>query len=138
MTKRERVVLRIDAQAHSVEGKLLGYVKDDPALSSREAMMRALKAFYLPWVLEGERSEAEVRAIAKTAIEELEYRVFQIKQRFLSDLEISSTGFAPASNQHDVLPSREDILTGLPIMTTLAEMMQEVDGLGSQQYLDDF
>ena len=138
MTKRERVVLRIDAQTHSTDGQILSYLKDDPALSSREAIMRALKAFYLPWVLEEGRSETQLRAIAKTAIEELHYRAFQIKQRFLSEVNIISADTPVSLDQNIALVMNKDVLVEPPVVTTLAEMMQDVDGLGSEQYLDDF
>ena len=96
MKKRERVILRLDAEEHSIDGQILTYIKDDPIVSSRDAVMRALKAFYLLWVLEGRQGE-DMRAIAKTTIEELQYRAFQIQQRFLSTEEMNMVLASPSS-----------------------------------------
>jgi len=48
-------------------------------------MLRALKAFYLPWALEGEIGDADLQSLAQSAIEELQFRIFQIRQRYLVD-----------------------------------------------------
>ncbi len=80
----QRVTLKVEAVAQSPEAKLLNYVKQDPITPSREVALRALKAFYLPWALDGEVSEGEVVAIAQSAIEELQFRIFQIRQRYLN------------------------------------------------------
>ena len=84
MAKRERVCLRrFEAEADSIEGKLFHYVNNDPSLMPRQSLLRALKAFYLPWTLEAQLNESERQAMAKMAIQELQYRIFQIQQRFL-------------------------------------------------------
>ncbi|MGF1524973.1 MAG: hypothetical protein ACFBSF_21820 [Leptolyngbyaceae cyanobacterium] len=80
-----RVSLRLEATPESVEAKLLNHIKEDPITPSRAVMLRALRAFYLPWAMEGELSEADLRSLAQSAIEELQFRVFQIRQRYLTD-----------------------------------------------------
>ena len=114
MAKRERVCLRrFEAEADSIEGKLFRYVNNDPSLMPRQALLRALKAFYLPWVLEF--NESERQAIAKTAIQELQYRIFQIQQRFLpgelaftapaATLSVGQTiAFQPQPEEEPMLP----------------------------------
>lgn len=79
-----RVTLKIEAVADSPDAKLLNHVKQDPITPSREVALRALKAFYLPWALEGKVNEGDLTAIAQSAIEELQFRIFQIRQRYLS------------------------------------------------------
>lgn len=88
-----RVSLRVDAAPDSVESALLNHIKADPIAPSRAVMLRALKAFYLPWALEGKLDHAELRSLAQSAIEELEFRIFQIRQRYLAD---ETSGYTPA------------------------------------------
>jgi len=88
-----RVSLRVEAAPDSMEAKLLDHIRGDTISPSREVMLRALKAFYLPWALEGELSEAELKGLAQSAIEELQFRIFQIRQRYLTD---DPSGFRPA------------------------------------------
>ena len=136
MAKRERVCLRrFEAEADSIEGKLFRYVNNDPSLMPRQALLRALKAFYLPWVLE--LNETERQAIAKTAIQELQYRIFQIQQRFLPE-ELAFTApvatfpvgqtiaFQPQAAEEPMLP------------ITLAQMREAIDSATLEQVLDDF
>ncbi|MDB9526723.1 hypothetical protein PN498_12045 [Oscillatoria sp. CS-180] len=89
-----RVSLKVEAAPNSLEAKLLAHVKKDPITPSREVMLRALKAFYLPWALEGEVSDEELKAIAQSAIEELQFRIFQIRQRYLNT---EASGYRPAA-----------------------------------------
>lgn len=140
LQKRERVILRLDAEEQSLDGQLLSYLKDDPALSLREATLRALKAFYLPWVLEGQQTEVEMRAIAKTTIEELQYRAFQIRQRFLPE-ETSQPllGELPGSEVAALpAPVRSQSVVDPPIAVTVEQMHQEVDSEKLSQILDDY
>ena len=134
MKKRERVILRLDGEEPSVEGKLLSYLKDDPALSPRAAVMRALKAFYLPWVLEEKQSEEELRAIAKTTIEELQYRAFQIEQRFLPNKDASTSADLLSIDQ----ATSPQPIVDLSTAKTVAEMQQEISSSDLSQFLDDF
>lgn len=87
-----RVALKIEAVADSTEAKLLNQVKQNPITPSREVALRALKAFYLPWALEGELTDGELAAIAQSAIEELQFRIFQIRQRYLNS---EANGYRP-------------------------------------------
>ncbi len=82
---RERVSFRFEAEAHTVEGQLLAYLRNHKLINHREALLRALKAYYLPWVYEDEMSEDEVRSLAESAIEDLEFRIFQIRKHFFGD-----------------------------------------------------
>lgn len=89
-----RVSLKVEAAPNSLDAKLVAHVKKDPITPSREVTLRALKAFYLPWALEGEVSDEDLKAIAQSAIEELQFRIFQIRQRYLNT---ESSGYKPAS-----------------------------------------
>ena len=137
MAKRERVCLRrFEAEADSIEGKLFHYVNNDPSLMPRQALLRALKAFYLPWVLEF--NELERQAIAKMAIQELQYRIFQIQQRFLPE-ELAFT--APVAK----LPVGQTAIAFQPQLAeepmlpiTLAQMREAIDSATLEQVLDDF
>ena len=81
--KRERISVRIEAEMDSPEGRLLEYIKSDPISPSREALLRALKAFYTPWAMEQQLEPVELTRMARSAIEELQFRIFQIQQRYL-------------------------------------------------------
>ena len=87
-----RVSLRLEATPESIEAKLLNHIKQDPIAPSRAVMLRALRAFYLPWAMEGDLSEAELKSLAQSAIEELQFRIFQIRQRYLTD---EAPGYKP-------------------------------------------
>lgn len=53
-------------------------------VNMREAVIRALKAYYLPWAYEDEVSKEEAQVLARNAIDELEFRIFQIRRHFLA------------------------------------------------------
>ena len=139
MAKRERVCLRrFEAEADSIEGKLFHYVNNDPSLMPRQALLRALKAFYLPWTLEAQLNESEQQAIAKTAIQELQYRIFQIQQRFLPE-ELTFTAPVatfPVGQTAIDFQSQAAEEPMLPI--TLAQMREAIDSATLEQVLDDF
>jgi hypothetical protein len=82
---RKRISIRFEAEAHTVEGRLLSYLKDHKLLNYRDAIIRATKAYYMPWVYEGELSEEELRSLAQGAIEEMEFRIFQMRKHFLGE-----------------------------------------------------
>ena len=82
---RKRISIRFEAEAHTVEGRLLSYLKDHKLLNYRDAIIRATKAYYMPWVYEGELSEDELRSLAQGAIEEMEFRIFQMRKHFLGE-----------------------------------------------------
>jgi hypothetical protein len=83
--RSRRVSLKIEAIPNSLEAELLNYIKEDPISPTREVVLRALKAFYLPWALEGEMTEIELKHLAQNAVEELQFRIFQINQRYLME-----------------------------------------------------
>jgi len=82
---RKRISIRFEAEAHTAEGRLLSYLKDHKLLNYRDAIIRATKAYYMPWVYEGELSEEELRSLAQGAIEEMEFRIFQMRKHFLGE-----------------------------------------------------
>lgn len=132
--KRERVSLRIEAEVDSFEGALFSYLKSDPIVPSREAVMRALKAFYMPWAMEQQMSDTELKNLARTAVEELQFRIFQIQQRYLLG---DSPGYvfphaknASVSVSNSVVPTPSN---SQPPMT-ISEMRQQIN----PAELDDF
>jgi hypothetical protein len=84
MSHRQRVILRLDVEADSDAGRLLAYLKTNPAVSLRESVLRALKVFYLPWALEPELSQSELQALAQTLLEDMQLRSLQLQTRFLA------------------------------------------------------
>lgn len=132
--KRERISVRLEAEVKSFEGQLLGYLKSDPILPPRDALLRALKAFYMPWAMAEQMGEAELKNLARTAVEELQFRIFQIQQRYL--LGDSPAYVIPHAKHSTVgalnspVPSQSN---GQPPQT-IAEMRQQIN----PAELDDF
>jgi hypothetical protein len=119
---RQRISFRFEAESHTVEGHLLNFLREHKLLNHRDAVLRATKAFYLPWVYEGELPKEDVKALARSAVEELEYRIFQIRKHFLAD-ELGEPS----------LPSALDVSTSTPIPpdaspVTKAEVGSEESG----------
>jgi hypothetical protein len=85
MAKKRSVYLSLRAAEDSEEARLLTYLRDDPLINRREAIFRALMAYYLPWVHEDELTEAQVQALAQSAVEDLEFRIYQIRKRYLAN-----------------------------------------------------
>ena len=94
----------------------------------RQALLRALKAFYLPWTLEeAQLNESERQAMAKTAIQELQYRIFQIQQRFLPE-ELAFTAPVATFPVGQTAMSFQPQLTEEPMLPiTLAQMREAID-----------
>jgi hypothetical protein len=84
MSRRQRVILRLDVEVDADAGRLLTYLKTNPAISLRESVLRALKVFYLPWALEPELSQSELQALAQTLLEDMQLRSLQLQTRFLA------------------------------------------------------
>lgn len=128
MTKpnRARISLKVEAEADSLEGKLLEHVKEDPITPAREVALRALKAFYFPWAMEKQLSEAELRSLAQSTVEELQFRIFQIQQRFLAA--DSPAGAAPAPQSSNNFRGNQSA------PQSMAEMRQQIRPAD----LDDF
>ncbi|NJL46374.1 MAG: hypothetical protein HC929_01205 [Leptolyngbyaceae cyanobacterium SM2_5_2] len=84
MSRRQRVILRLDVEVDSDAGRLFTYLKTNPAISLREAVLRALNVFYLPWALEPELSQSELQALAQTLLEDMQLRSLQLQTRFLA------------------------------------------------------
>ena len=138
MAKRERVCLRrFEAEADSIEGKLFRYVNNDPSLMPRQALLRALKAFYLPWTLEAQLNESERQAMAKTAIQELQYRIFQIQQRFLPE-ELTFTAPVATFPVEQTITFQPQLAEEPMLPITLVQMREAIDSATLEQVLDDF
>ncbi|MGF1513967.1 MAG: hypothetical protein ACFB5Z_09780 [Elainellaceae cyanobacterium] len=132
--KRERVSLRIDAELNSPDGKLVSYLKEDPILPPREAALRAVKAFYMPWVLEDELDPSQLQNLAATAIEELQFRIFQIQQRYGIG---NSAAFLTPPPRQNVLSHNGGMPAAAPMgapAQTIAQMKQQIN----PAELDDF
>ncbi|MEA5449462.1 hypothetical protein VB780_12835 [Leptolyngbya sp. CCNP1308] len=84
MSRRQRVILRLDVEVDSDAGRLFTYLKTNPAISLREAVLRALNVFYLPWALEPDLSPPELQTLAQTLLEDMQLRSLQLQTRFLA------------------------------------------------------
>ncbi|MEO1093948.1 MAG: hypothetical protein AAFX01_03490 [Cyanobacteria bacterium J06638_28] len=126
-----RVSLRIEAAPESIEAKLLDHIKQDPIAPSRAVTLRALKAFYLPWALEGEVDEAELKSLAHSAIEELQFRIFQLRQRYLTD-DAPSYKVSPKPSQ--ATTNGTPAHTPPPSQVSIEDMRQSINPAD----LDDF
>lgn len=107
MCARQRVILRLDVEVDSVEGRLLAYLKGEPAVSLRESVFRALKVFYLPWALEQDLSPSELQSLAQTLLEDMQLRSLQLQSRFLAiDEAPTPLGMVQSSESapHSVVP----------------------------------
>ncbi|MEM8639206.1 MAG: hypothetical protein AAGG51_10380 [Cyanobacteria bacterium P01_G01_bin.54] len=85
MKKKKSVYMSLRAGADTEEARLLNYLRDDPMINRREAVFRALMAYYLPWVHEDEFTDVQLQALAQSAVEDLEFRIYQIRKRFLAN-----------------------------------------------------
>lgn len=81
---KKRVSFGISSDPDTVEGRLLDYLRNNKMLNLRDSVIRALKAYYLPWAYEKQVSPEEAKVLARTAIDELEFRIFQIRRHFLA------------------------------------------------------
>ncbi|MGB0560308.1 MAG: hypothetical protein ACPGVO_00695 [Spirulinaceae cyanobacterium] len=77
--------MSLRAGVDTEEARLLNYLRDDPMINRREAVFRALMAYYLPWVHEDEFTDVQLQALAQSAVEDLEFRIYQIRKRFLAN-----------------------------------------------------
>ncbi|MGD1953228.1 MAG: hypothetical protein ACFB14_26820 [Leptolyngbyaceae cyanobacterium] len=81
---RKRVSFSISSDPDTVEGRIVNHLRDNKMVNMRESVVRALKAHYLPWAYEDEVSKEEAQVLARNAIDELEFRIFQIRRHFLA------------------------------------------------------
>ena len=81
---RKRVSFSISSDPDTVEGRIIDYLRDNKLVNMRESVIRALKAYYLPWSYEDTVSKEEAQVLARNAIDELEFRIFQIRRHFLA------------------------------------------------------
>lgn len=81
--KRKRVEVRLQPVLSTPEGITLNYLLNNPVLNPREAVMRAVRAFYIPYAYRSEGlSQQELAEMLRQAISELEFRKFQLCQDF--------------------------------------------------------
>jgi hypothetical protein len=86
LAREPRVSILLQAGRQSVEGLVLEYGHSRPATSRNAMMLRPLVAWYRPFAAESVGSCAEqLRRIARESIHELQFRILQIQQAFLSD-----------------------------------------------------
>ncbi|MEM6255936.1 MAG: hypothetical protein AAF821_23745 [Cyanobacteria bacterium P01_D01_bin.156] len=81
---RKRVSFSISSDPDTVEGRIVEHLRNNKMVNMRESVVRALKAYYLPWAYEDDVSKEEAQVLARGAIDELEFRIFQIRRHFLS------------------------------------------------------
>ncbi|MBX2863696.1 MAG: hypothetical protein KTR27_09075 [Leptolyngbyaceae cyanobacterium MAG.088] len=81
---RKRVSFSISSDPDTVEGRIVNHLRDNKMVNMRESVIRALKAYYLPWAYEDDVSKEEAQVLARNAIDELEFRIFQIRRHFLA------------------------------------------------------
>ncbi|MBT9317966.1 hypothetical protein [Leptothoe spongobia] len=81
---RKRVSFSISSDPDTVEGRIVNHLRDNKMVNMRESVIRALKAYYLPWAYEDEVSKEDAQVLARNAIDELEFRIFQIRRHFLA------------------------------------------------------
>lgn len=105
--KRKRVEVRLQPVLSTPEGITLNYLLNNPVLNHREAVMRAVRAFYTPYAyrLQG-LSQQELAEMLRQAIAELEFRKFQLCQDF-AFAEPSDLGYAvPYMASNSIFQSR--------------------------------
>ncbi|MEM1241165.1 MAG: hypothetical protein AAGI45_15095 [Cyanobacteria bacterium P01_H01_bin.26] len=102
---RKRISFSISSDPDTVEGRIVDHLRDNKMVNLRESVIRALKAYYLPWAYEDDVSKEETQVLARNAIDELEFRIFQIRRHFLAGeaygpklSESLGGGPAPAAN----------------------------------------
>ncbi|MEA5463386.1 hypothetical protein [Leptothoe sp. PORK10 BA2] len=83
-TTSKRVSFSISSDPETIEGRIVNHLRDNKMVNMRESVIRALKAYYLPWAYEDQVSKEEAQVLARNAIDELEFRIFQIRRHFLA------------------------------------------------------
>ena len=81
---RKRISFSISSDPDTVEGRVIDHLRNNKMVNMRESVIRALKAYYLPWAYEEDVSKEEAQVLARNAIDELEFRIFQIRRHFLA------------------------------------------------------
>ena len=81
---RKRISFSISSDPDTVEGRVIDHLRNNKMVNMRESVIRALKAYYLPWAYEDDVSKEEAQVLAHNAIDELEFRIFQIRRHFLA------------------------------------------------------
>jgi len=147
MGKLERIIIRLDVPSHWHEGKLLKFLRDDPGLDFKEAVLRALRGYYLPEAFEGQLEPAQFRRMVEAAIADLQYRSFQLQLRFCPDMPLmvpfqNMAGIPqqPYSQFQATSPTSEPASAQQPsaFETTIAQMRESLSDVDMDQILDDF
>ena len=81
---RKRISFSISSDPDTVEGRVIDHLRNIKMVNMRESVIRALKAYYLPWAYEKDVSKEAAQVLARNAIDELEFRIFQIRRHFLA------------------------------------------------------
>ncbi len=148
MTRDDRIWLRLTASQNSLEGKLLEYLQSEPMGEVRTAILRALKAYYLPEAFESKLEPTQFQRMVESAIADLQYRAFQLQLRFWPDMPLRvpaqimagmpqppySQFLQSASLTSNPTPTED----GSAVETTIAQMRESLSDVDLNQVLDDF
>jgi len=148
MTRDNRIWLRLTASQNSLEGKLLEYLQSEPMGEVRTAILRALKAYYLPEAFESKLEPTQFQRMVEAAIADLQYRSFQLQLRFCPDMplmvpaqvmagmpQLSHSQFLQSASLASNPTPTED---GSAVETTIAQMRESLSDVDLNQVLDDF
>ncbi len=148
MGKLERIIVRLDVPSHWLEGKLLKFLRDDPGLDFKQAVLRAVRGYYMPEAFEGELEPIQFQRMVEAAIADLQYRAFQLQLRFCPDIPLIAptqlmAGMPQPSYsqalQTAASSSNLSYLQELPAPeTTIAQMRESLSDVDLDQVLDDF
>ncbi|MBW4489691.1 MAG: hypothetical protein KME12_18055 [Trichocoleus desertorum ATA4-8-CV12] len=148
MAKLERIIVRLDVPSHWNEGKILKFLQTDPGLDFKEAVLRALRGYYLPEALEDELEPVQFRRVVEAAIADLQYRAFQLQLQFCPDMPLMlpaqvmagmtqlpySQCLQSASLARNSTPTED----GSAVETTITQMRESLSDVDLNQVLDDF
>ncbi len=148
MGKLERIIVRLDVPSHWLEGKLLKFLRDDPGLDFKQAVLRAVRGYYLPEAFEGELEPIQFQRMVEAAIADLQYRAFQLQLRFCPDTPLMAptqmmAGIAQQSYSQVLQPASSSSNLSYPQElpapeTTIAQMRESLSDVDLDQVLDDF
>jgi hypothetical protein len=148
MSRDERVWLRLTASQNSLEGKLLEYLQSEPMGEVRTAILRALKAYYLPEAFESKLEPTQFQRMVEAAIVDLQYRAFQLHLRFCPDTPLMAPtqlmAGMPQPSYSQVLQTASSSRTlsypqELPATeATIAQIRESLSDVDLDQVLDDF
>lgn len=133
MGRPKRISLQLHVAEHTPNGQLIQYLKNNTDIEVREAMLRALRAFYLPVALQGDPETVQQQA--RIAISELHYRAFQLQVQFNVDLS-DRLVFSPSTLPTQLSAGDRRVACESPELLDLP--LEEAEMLNLSQVLDDF